>query len=249
MSNKIDEIYNVIDSLLGPGGCPWDQKQTPETLCDCVIEEAFELVEAIRDGKKEEVCEELGDVLFLLLFITKLMEKKDAFAFSDVVAMNAAKMIRRHPHVFGETEVKNQEELLRNWEKIKRGEKKDSSVFSSLPKGLPPLLRAYRINSKAARVGFTWENDLDAMEQLRAEWEEFEAADTPEKKEEEFGDYLFTLAEVGRRNGIKANAALDMSNRKFLERFEKMEAMLAEQGKDVAECSLDELNLIWDEVK
>ncbi|MDD4952260.1 MAG: nucleoside triphosphate pyrophosphohydrolase, partial [Desulfovibrionaceae bacterium] len=215
----LDRVLGVIDSLLGPNGCPWDKKQTPESLCDYLVEEAFELVAAIRAGDQTEVMEELGDVLFLLLFVARLYADQKAFGLDEVLRANAEKMIRRHPHVFGDKEIKDQQELIRVWEKIKRGEKDagPGRVFGSLPRGLPPLLRAYRINSKAARNNFTWASDQDQERHLASEWEEFRgalAAADPESAEREFGDYLFSLVETGRRKGIKANAALDSANQR-----------------------------------
>ncbi len=253
---SIATIQNVIDRLLGEGGCPWDRKQTPLSLCDYVVEEAFELVSAIRSGDAVESCEELGDVLFLLLFIATLEDRAGRYTLSDVAEKNAAKMIRRHPHVYGDTVVADQEELLRNWERIKRGEKKDADapagVFGSLPEGLPPLLKAYRIHSKAARTGFTWEDDRAARAQFEAELAEFDAAcaeGDAERMEEEYGDALFTLVELGRRKGIKANAALDSANLKFLARFRRMEELARERGQEFPELSPAEMNRLWDEVK
>ncbi|MBI5518786.1 MAG: nucleoside triphosphate pyrophosphohydrolase [Desulfovibrio sp.] len=262
-SASVAKIQEVIDRLLGPGGCPWDQKQTPKSLCDYIVEEAFELVSAIRADDADETCEELGDVLFLLLFQATLASRAGQFSLQDVVARNAAKMIRRHPHVFGDTVVADQEELLRNWERIKRGEKKDNGkeggpagTFDSLPEGLPPLLKAYRIHSKAARNGFTWESDADARAQYEAELREFEAAcEGPEgdrkaeRMEEEYGDLLFTLVELGRRKGIKANAALDRANIKFLARYARMEEMARERGLELMDMGLDDKNRLWDEAK
>lgn len=255
---SLARIQEVIDSLLGPGGCPWDQKQTPKSLCDYIIEEAFELVSAIRAGDDAETAEELGDVLFLLLFEATLFARAGKFDLSDVVATNAAKMIRRHPHVFGDTVVADQEELLRNWERIKRGEKakKDdgsqAGAFASLPEGLPPLLKAYRLHAKAARLGFTWETDADARAQFDSEWREWEeacAGGDQDKMEEEFGDALFTLVELGRRRGVKANAALDAANLKFLSRYERMEELAKARGLDLLEMPLADKNRLWDEVK
>jgi len=255
-SLSVAEIQNVIDALLAPGGCPWDQKQTPKTLCDYIIEEAFELVSAIRADDQAETCEELGDVLFLLLFQVTLAARAGQFTLADVVAQNAAKMIRRHPHVFGDTVVADQEELLRNWERIKRGEKegngKKNGAFDSLPQGLPPLLKAYRVHSKAARLGFTWDTDQSARQQFDAEWKEFDEAcegGDAARMEEEFGDVLFTLVELGRRRGIKANAALDQANLKFLARYERMEEMARERGLDLPGMSLEDKNRLWDEAK
>ncbi len=255
-SASIAKIQEVIDRLLGPGGCPWDQKQTPKSLCDYVIEEAFELVSAIRADDAAETCEELGDVLFLLLFEATLASRAGQFSLEDVVTQNAAKMIRRHPHVFGDTVVADQEELLRNWERIKRGEKKgngkENNAFDSLPEGLPPLLKAYRIHAKAARLNFTWATDEDARAQYDAECKEFEeacAAGDADRMEEEFGDALFTLVELGRRKGIKANAALDRANLKFLSRYSKMEELARERGLDLLDMGLDDKNRLWDEAK
>ncbi|MBU1003888.1 MAG: nucleoside triphosphate pyrophosphohydrolase [Proteobacteria bacterium] len=261
----LEELLEVIASLLGPGGCPWDQKQTPQTMTDYVIEEAFELVEAIRadapefatEATRSEVKEELGDVAFLLLFLATLYERQGSFDLSESLRYSTAKMIRRHPHVFGDLKLKDQEELLFNWEKIKRNENTEDDeapkrVYGSLPKGLPPMLKAYRINSKAARAGFTWDTDQDQAGQLAsewAEWEEAKAAGDPAQMEEEFGDYLFTLIEYGRRHGIKANAALDQANNKFLARFNQMEDIVRGKGKDIPDLTLDELNRIWDAVK
>ncbi|MDR3640112.1 MAG: nucleoside triphosphate pyrophosphohydrolase [Humidesulfovibrio sp.] len=253
---SLAKVQEVIDALLGPGGCPWDQKQTPKSLCDYIVEEAFELVSAIRADDPAETCEELGDVLFLLLFQATLAQRAGQFELTDVVAQNAAKMIRRHPHVFGDTVLADQEELLRNWERIKRGEKagngKKNGAYDSLPEGLPPLLKAYRIHAKAARLGFTWEKDEDARAQFDAEWREYEAAcegGDPARMEEEFGDALFTLVELGRRRGIKANAALDTANLKFLARYERMEEIARERGLDLLEMDLEDKNRLWDEAK
>jgi len=254
------KMQEVIDALLAPDGCPWDRKQTPASLCDYIIEEAFELVSAIRADDAVEAAEELGDVLFLLLFEATLYARAGQFDLADVVATNAAKMIRRHPHVFGDTVLADQEELLRNWERIKRAEKTDkadngkesSGAYASLPAGLPPLLKAYRIHAKAARLGFTWATDQDARAQFDAEWREYEEAcqgGSPEQMEEEFGDALFTLVELGRRQGIKANAALDRANLKFLARYERMEALARERGLDLLDMPMQDKDRLWNEVK
>jgi len=256
---SLEKMQEVIDALLGPDGCPWDLKQTPLSLCDYIIEEAFELVSAIRAGDTAETAEELGDVLFLLLFETALHARAGQFDLADVVAANAAKMIRRHPHVFGDTKVADQEELLRNWERIKRAEKTDKSddgrqpgAYDSLPKGLPPLLKAYRIHSKAARLDFTWATDADARAQFDAEWREYEEAcarGSQDEMEEEFGDALFTLIELGRRQGLKANAALDRANLKFLSRYAGMEALARERGLDLLAMPMEDKDRLWNEVK
>lgn len=253
--HNFDRIVEVIDTLTGPDGCPWDKEQTPQSMCDYLVEECFELVEAIRQNDPAEIAEELGDVLFLLLFIGRCMDREIPDFLQSALAGNVTKMIRRHPHVYGD-KAANVAEVVINWEKIKKQEKaekdKDPGVFASLPASLPPLLRAYRINSKAARTGFTWPTDADQEAKLAEEWTELQAAlagDDAAAREEEFGDYLFSLVEYGRRRGIKANSALSVANAKFLRRFEAMEKLAVERGLDLDRMSLAEMDKLWDEIK
>ncbi|SKA74853.1 nucleoside triphosphate pyrophosphohydrolase [Desulfobaculum bizertense] len=264
-ADALKELDRVTDALLGEGGCPWDIEQTPWTMTDYILEEAFELVEAIRadapehstEESRSEVMEELGDVAFLLQFVAKKYSQAEHFSLADSLKYAAAKMVRRHPHVFGDLHLNSEDELLSNWEKIKRAERSEDGeapkrVFASLPKGLPPMLKAYRINSKAARAGFTWDSD-DAQEaHLQSEWQEWkeaEASGDEEKMQEEFGDYLFSLVEYGRRRGLKASMALGDANVKFLRRFNHIEDVAREKGQDITELSLDEMNALWDETK
>ncbi len=255
LTSAMQELQTVIDRLIGPGGCSWDQQQTPLSMCDYLAEEAFELIEGIRTGDAREAMEELGDVMFILLFVATLYKNKGEFTLEESLKYSAAKMIRRHPHVFSDKTFNDVSEIWDNWEKTKREENKETGrkgVFDSLPKGLPPLLKSYRINSKAARNKFTWDTDEAVEEQLQSEWKEWQdamAADDQEASEQEFGDYLFTLVELGRRKGIKANSALDFANQKFLNRFGQMEAIAEERGLDLANMELDEMNTLWDEVK
>lgn len=254
-NNNFAQILDVIDTLTGPGGCPWDKVQTPHTMCDYLVEECFELVEAIRQNDPAEIAEELGDVLFLLLFIGRAMDREVPDFLHTALDRNAAKMIRRHPHVYGD-KAASVAEVVTNWEQIKKQEKaekeKDPGIFASLPASLPPLLRAYRINSKAARMGFTWPTDEDQHHKLTEEWQELQSAlhgDDAGAKEEEFGDYLFSLVEYGRRRGIKANSALSVANAKFLNRFAKMESLARERGLELDQLSLAEMDKLWDEIK
>ncbi len=256
----LTRLYEVIAALLGENGCPWDKEQTPQSLTEYVIEEAFELVEAIRADASEhsseetraEVLEELGDLAFLLVFIATLYERQGSFRFSESLACAASKMVRRHPHVFGEVKLASQEELFANWERIKHSEKSEqgrpTGVFSSLPKGLPPMSKAYRIHSKAARAGFTWKNDAHQEKALRSEWQEWEEArqsSDSKRMQEEFGDYLFSLVEYGRRHGIKAGMALDEANIKFLKRFHGMEEAVQAMGKDISQMDMETLDKLW----
>lgn len=251
---NFEQITDVIDTLTGPGGCPWDMAQTPQSLCDYLVEECFELVEAIRSNDQAEIAEELGDVLFLLLFIGRCLDNKFPNFLPNALTGNAHKMIRRHPHVYEKQNMDNN--VSASWEQIKKQEKnkadQDPGVFASLPKSLPPLLKAYRINSKAAKVGFTWTSDSNQAEKLHEEWTELQDALSNadvSKKEEEFGDYLFALVEYGRRRGIKANAALARANDKFLRRFQSMEILAKERGLELDQLSLAEMDQLWAAIK
>jgi ATP diphosphatase len=251
----LDALLDVIDRLVGPDGCPWDKEQTPESLADYCIEESCELVAAIRAGNLREVRAELGDVLFLLLFLSRLYADRGVFTLQDALESNAAKMIRRHPHVFGDARFDGKEEQLRAWERIKRHEQADGEgpkgVFDSLPAGLPSLIKAYRIHSKAARAGFTWPEDEEVERQVEAEWLEFLDAGRQgrDAQSRELGDLLFTIVELGRRKGIKANEALDHTMLRFLARFDAMEKLARARDLDFAALSMDGKDELWNEVK
>jgi nucleoside triphosphate diphosphatase len=255
MSNEhsaLQCLRDVLVKLLGPDGCPWDREQTPLSLADYLVEEVHELVEAIRSDNPEDIREELGDVWFLLLFVTIQMERAGKFTLSDVLEQAAAKMIRRHPHVFAEAKFADLNALWANWEREKKKEKAGRGPFEGIPTALPPLLRAYRIHSKAARLGFTWKDEQGVQGQLQQEWKEWKTAEASgdlERIRDEFGDYLFTLVEYGRRKGFKANEALDRANRKFLERFDMLARLAEARGINLEELDLDSWNALWDEVK
>ena len=255
--SALEELQNVIERLTGPDGCPWDKEQSPESLADYIIEESHELVSAIRSGKTDDIREELGDVAFLLLFVARLCEKRGQFNFSDALNTSRAKMIRRHPHVFGDTVFENLDEQLKTWEAIKRAEHADADgapqgIFDSLPASLPPLVKAYRIHSKAARAGFTWPEDEEVEQQVEVEWLEWldaSANGDAEAQKHELGDLLFSITELGRRKGIKANEALDLATLRFLRRFARLEELAREQGRDFTELSLDDKDELWNAAK
>lgn len=255
--DSVSQLQDVVSRLCAPDGCEWDRAQTPESLCEYVLEESCELIDAIRHGSIADVKEELGDVFFLLFFIEYLYARQDtSFTVADVLDQVSAKMIRRHPHVFAGVTFANLEEQLRAWEEIKRAEKKETDApkktFDSLPAGLPSLAKAYRLNSKAARNNFTWDTEDDVLQQVEAEWLEMLDAfsfGTAEEQEEELGDLIFTLVELGRRKGIKANAALEASNTKFLRRFNHMEDACIKEGKCFDGISMEEKNLLWEKAK
>ena len=255
--NALEALQDGIDRLTAPDGCPWDKEQTPLSLADYLIEESHELVSAIRSGNVADVCEELGDLAFLLLFIARLYEKQGHFKLDDALDNNRAKMIRRHPHVFGDTTFENRDEQLKTWESIKRAEHTDESgrpqgIFDSLPSSLPPLIKAYRIHSKAARVGFTWPEDEEVEQQVEAgwlEWLDASASGDADAQKHELGDLLFSITELGRRKGIKASEALDFATQRFLRRFTRMEALARERGQDFPSLSLDDKDELWNEAK
>lgn len=255
LQSALEQLNAVIDRLIAPDGCPWDSTQTPQSLTEYLVEECHELVDAIRSGNKTDMCEELGDVAFLLLFVGKLMQRDGGPSLADALNGETAKMIRRHPHVFGDTEYADRTEQLKDWDRIKKEEKtseKPKGTFDSLPRSLPPLTRAYRIHAKAERAGFTWPEDEEVERQVEAEWLELlDALQSGEEAaiEHEFGDHLFSLVELGRRKGIKAATALDSATRRFLDRFERMEALARERGLDFIQMSLDEKDELWNEVK
>lgn len=252
----IDSVREVVRRLTAEDGCPWDKTQTPESLTEYVIEESHELVSAIRSGTDEDVCEELGDVAFLLLFIAHLYEKKGSFSLRDVFEKNAAKMIHRHPHVFAGEHFANLDEQLKAWEKLKqeehKAEGKPTGVFDSLPRSLDPLARAYRIHSKAARTGFTWETREDVEQQVEEEWLEFLDAQAREDEKairHELGDLIFSIVELGRRNNLKANAELDVANERFLSRFRFMEEAARKEEKELSSMPLEEMDKLWAKAK
>lgn len=254
--SALRSLEDVISRLTAPDGCPWDKEQTPESLAEYLVEESHELAAALRARDAAAVREELGDVAFLLLFVASLFEKKGQFSLADALDENRAKMIRRHPHVFAGETFPDLDAQLARWEAIKRTEHEAAGapqgLFDSLPRSLPPLTKAYRIHSKAARLGFTWPDDEQVEQQAEAEWLEWldvSAGEDKEAQQHELGDLLFTLVELGRRKGIKATDALDGAASRFLRRFGRMEALARESGQDFAALSLDEKDELWNQAK
>ncbi len=256
-SKALQRVCDVVDTLLGPNGCPWDKEQTATSLCEYVLEEAHELVDAIRHKDGAAVKDEIGDVLFLLAFIARLYADKKEFTLAEALEHSADKMIGRHPHVFSNEKIGTKDDLIQTWQRVKQEEaqragKKDKSVFGGLASGLSPLIKAYRVHSKAASAGFTWDSDQDAEQQLEAEWLEWldaSAQADKEAQERELGDVLFTLVEIGRRKGIRAGEALDYAVQRFLTRFAKMEEMAGESGREFKNLDMEEKNELWEKAK
>lgn len=247
---SLTALQEIIEKLTGPDGCPWDKEQTPLSLADYIIEESHELVAAIRSSDSRAICEELGDVFFLLLFIAYL-HKKD-FSLADAMDGARLKMIRRHPHVFAGENFETRESQLKAWEEIKKCEHDSQGIFASLPESLPPLIKAYRIHSRAACAGFTWESTEDVEQQVESEWLEWLDAcleDNDAAKRHELGDIIFSLVELGRRHGIKAGEAVDFACRRFLGRFKRMEELARDQGQDLARMDLAAQDELWTKAK
>ena len=253
----LDKCTKMLDQLIGPAGCPWDKEQTVNTLCDYALEEMYELIHAVRHGSIAEQREEMGDVLFIMLFMAGLQDKDGNFTLAEVLEENWGKMTGRHPHIFGNAKIDTREALFQSWEKIKKAEKarKEScgGVFGNLPVGLEPLTKAYRINSKSARNNFTWDTDEDAEQQVEAEWLEWLDAcadkENREAQEHELGDLIFTIVELGRRKGLKASAALERANQRFLTRFAAMETLAQKRGLDFERLDQKEKDALWAEIK
>lgn len=253
-----DEIVEIIERLRAPGGCPWDRKQTMESLRSCITEEAYELADAITRRDMAGVKEEAGDLLLQVVFIASLARGAGAFDMRDVVRGICDKLIRRHPHVFGTEEARDSDAVLRNWERIKAEERQekhqDLSILAGVPEGLPPLLKASRLQGKAAHVGFDWpDGDVAPLfakldEELDELWEAASRGDARDV-EEELGDVLFMTVNLARRLKVDPDAALSRVCAKFKDRFQLMERMAAEEGRAMSDHSLGELDALWDRAK
>ncbi len=244
-------LVRVMKRLLGPGGCPWDRQQTHASLKKYLLEETYEVLEAIDEGDMNKLCEELGDLLLQVVFHAVLAEERGDFRLEDVVARIAAKLRRRHPHVFGNRRVKDASEVLANWEEIKNTERK-RSLLGDVPRQLPALLHAQKVQAKAALVGFDWPDAEGAAAKVWEEWEEVRGAwerGDREELEKEVGDLLFAVVNVSRLLGIEAEDALRAAVERFRRRFQRMEAAAAARGVELRSLSLGELDILWEEAK
>ncbi len=242
-----DKLLTVMDELRLH--CPWDQKQTFESLRHLSIEEIYELSDAIIDKDIPEIKNELGDVMLHLLFYSKIASETNEFDIKDVLDGVREKMIRRHPHIYGDTEVKDEEEVKRNWEKIKLKEGNNKTTLGGVPKSLPSLVKAIRIQEKVRGVGFDWEEKSQVWAKVQEELQEFKDAPTPEEREKEFGDLLFSLVNYARFEGINPAHALELTNKKFINRFNYLEKKTNEKGEELTNLSLEEMDVYWEEAK
>lgn len=247
------DLQKLIAILRAPGGCPWDAEQTHESIKRNFLEEAYEAVEAIEENSTEHLCEELGDVLMQVVFHAGIEEDAGRFDLDDVADTVCRKMILRHPHVFADTKVSGSDEVLKNWDEIKRAEKSQETVTSSIQsvaKSLPALWRAEKIQKKAAKVGFDWPDVWGAMDKLAEELTEVSDAINGEGSiEEELGDLLFSVVNVARFMGVDPEAALGKSCDKFTSRFSYVESESAKQGKILSEMTLEEMESLYQEGK
>ncbi|MGD8836373.1 MAG: nucleoside triphosphate pyrophosphohydrolase [Desulfobacteraceae bacterium] len=255
---SIETLLDLIAALRGENGCPWDRKQTPSTLTVYLIEEMYELVEAIHNDDPEGVLEEIGDVLFQVLFVVYLYQQKGRFSLEQVLARIVQKMIRRHPHVFGSEKVENTADVKAQWRRIKEQEKgAQESHLDSVPAGMPSLMRAFRISERAAGTGFDWDTLDEVMAQTEDEWFEFKdevnksnALETNQSKATmELGDVLFSLVNVARLAGIHPETALSRSTGKFIRRFNHMETTAAGKKRSLDSFSRQEMANLWTAAK
>lgn len=247
------EILKIMETLRGDKGCPWDREQTRESLKSFIVEEAYEVLDAIDEKDPETLKEELGDLLFQIVFQCQIAKEKKEFDMTDVIEKLGKKMLARHPHVFGDAEYKTSDEVLIHWEEQKRLEGKiRESILEGIPKALPSLLRAYRIQDRVARVGFDWEKTEDLLKKLDEELKEFKKAIEKKERsdiEDELGDILFMLVNISRFIGINPEDALIKTISRFISRFHYIEMHASEQNKKLSDMTLEEMDVLWDEAK
>jgi XTP/dITP diphosphohydrolase len=240
-------LLKIMDELREQ--CPWDRKQTLQSLRNLTIEETYELADAILEEDMEEIKEEIGDILLHMVFYAKIADEKNAFDIADALHAVCDKLVKRHPHIYGDVKVRDEEDVKRNWEQLKLKEGK-KSVLQGVPKSLPAMVKAYRMQEKTKQVGFEWENSEQVWEKVEEEMAEFKEAMqqdfSPEKKEEEFGDVLFSLINYARFIDIDPETALEKVNQKFKKRFEYIEA---HADKDLNDMSLGEMDALWNKAK
>jgi XTP/dITP diphosphohydrolase len=249
-----ERLLNIMDDLRAK--CPWDQKQTFESLRHLTIEETYELSDAILKGDKNEIKKEIGDILLHLVFYSKLGSETNDFNITDVINSLCEKMIFRHPHIYGDVKVENSEEVIQNWEKLKQKEG-NKGALSGVPNSMPSLLKALRIQDKARAIGFDWEDPNQVWEKVQEELSELHVEvtsitsvkDNTTKIENEFGDVFFALINYARFLKVNPEDALEKTNKKFISRFNYMEQKILAQGIALADCSLTEMDVFWNEAK
>jgi tetrapyrrole methylase family protein / MazG family protein len=248
--SRFEALVEIIARLRAPDGCPWDKEQTHRTLRANLLSECYEALEALDEGDSAGLCEELGDLLLQIVLHAQIAKDDGEFEIADVIKGIATKIIHRHPHIFGTKKVKNTEEVLHNWEALKKEERDEGeSMLEGVPKEMPALAYALEISRRAVRVGFEWQNIEGVIDKLAEEIREIKDSNSREEKEREYGDLLFTLVNVARWEGIDAEAALREANRKFYKRFAYMEELCRRRGLSLDKLSFEEQNKLWEEAK
>ncbi len=256
LSEAVSNLISLALRLRGPDGCPWDALQTDSTIKIYLLEEAYEVLDAIERGSPDDVCQELGDLLFQIIFLVILASERGEFDLVKVIEKVTEKMIKRHPHVFGDASVDGPAEVSENWQRIKMSEKggpkSPSSLLQDVPVNLPALLRAHRLGERASKVGFDWEGREEIWDKVKEEFEELNETLTGNDKDrigEEIGDLLFSLVNMARHWGMNSELLLRDANQKFLKRFQEMEKELERSGIDLRKASSSEMNRAWEEIK
>lgn len=248
--DAFERLIEVIARLRSPQGCPWDRVQTHQTLKPYLVEEVYEVLEAIDRDDPALLQEELGDLLLQIVLHAQIAGESKQFTLREVAEQITEKMIRRHPHVFADVQVSGTEDVWRNWEQIKKIEKKDQqSILDSVPSSLPALFRAAKVQKKAARVGFDWPDKQGVLDKIKEEIQEFEAAKDIKEQTEEFGDILFSLVNLARKIDIDAEDSLRLATNKFEKRFQQVEKQVNDSGKPWKDFTLEQLDQFWNDAK
>ena len=256
LADSFLELVELAAKLRGPEGCPWDRKQTVETVKMYLLEECYEAMDAIENEDYPEMCLELGDLLFMIVFLAQLSREKSLFSMVDVIDSIVKKMKNRHPHVFGDAVVNSAEEVSENWQKIKMQEKGNnkstSSILEEVPSCLPALLRAHRLSKKASKTGFDWKTRQDIWDKVREEFEELSGAVSDGNRDdvkEEIGDLFFSLVNLARHWDLNSEELLMDANRKFIDRFKRMENEITKSGLTLDDATYEDMNRAWDDIK
>jgi len=252
MEKHFRELVNIVKKLRAPDGCPWDRQQTLYSLKEYLIEEVFELVDAIDKKDIDNIKEELGDLLLHVILHSTIAEEENLFTLNDVIKSISEKLIRRHPHVFGDTKVESSDDVMVNWEKIKKEEKKNRSILDEIPNGLPSIQKALKLQERARKVGFDWDSADDCLQKVNEEFKEFIDAVSSNNKDEishELGDLFFALINFSRFIKINPDESLRKTNERFLKRFNYIEKKLHENHLTFDDVILDELDKYWCEAK
>jgi len=250
MTPSIDRLREIVAKLRAPDGCPWDREQTHATLKSHLLEECYELIDAIDDQDDEALLEELGDVLLQVVLHAQMANEEGRFDFDQIADRIADKLVLRHPHVFGENKLSTSDAVLRQWDAIKRSEKQErKSIIDGIPRTLPALAKAQKAQMKAARAGLDWPEASDVLAKIREEISEMEVEKDTDELSEELGDLLFSIVNFARKRSLDAEDLLQTATEKFTRRFRAIETLAAEKGTQLSALSLSELDRLWDEAK